>query len=50
MVQSRCEESYTKIETELCLVQSILEACESSTEIRQVQNYIGQINMHADTA
>lgn len=34
----------------LCLVQSILEACESSTKIRQVQNYIGLITLHADTA
>lgn len=50
MVKSCCEESYTKIETGLCLVQSILEVCESSTKTKQVQDAVSLINAHANTA
>jgi len=50
MVKSCCEESYSKTEKGLCLVQSILEVYESSTETRQAQDDIGVINAHANTA
>lgn len=44
------EESYTKIVTELCLVQCISEVYESTTKTRQVQDGRSLINAHTNTA